>query len=47
MNYTKPQVAILGDAKSIIAVITYKPWLVVTDGFELLRFTVPAYDLDE
>jgi len=47
MNYTKPQVTSLGDAKAIIALTGFKPLVFVEDGAILLRIFLPAYDLDE
>jgi hypothetical protein len=47
MNYTKPEVAVLGKATRVIETSnTYKPIMVVKDGLGLFAPT-PAYDLDE
>jgi hypothetical protein len=43
MNYTKPEVAVLGKAESVIA--GPKPSTLVSDGGA--RPIHPAYDLDE
>jgi hypothetical protein len=45
MNYTKPEVAILGTATSVIESTHQKQNPVLTDGS--LRSINPAYDLDE
>jgi hypothetical protein len=44
MNYAKPEVAILGDAVSVIESIMTKPPATVLDG---TKHQNPAYDLDE
>ena len=46
MNYTKPEVAVLGEAVNVIEQnLQNKTIHVVPDGFKLLAS--PAYDLDE
>jgi hypothetical protein len=47
MNYTKPQITKLGDAMAVITMTGFKPLIFIGDGVALLRFIVPAYDLDE
>jgi hypothetical protein len=47
MNYTKPQIDVLGDAKTVINYTRFKLLIFIGDGETLLRFTQPAYDLDE
>ena len=47
MPYSKPQVTILGDAESLVALTGFKPLVYLEDGFMLFRVTLPAYDLDE
>ena len=44
MNYTKPEVAILGKAVQVIEQTSSKPSAIVGDGSFLVN---PAYDLDE
>lgn len=45
MNYTKPEVAVLGEAVSLIESTGSKPSLIAGDsGFTKVN---PAYDLDE
>jgi hypothetical protein len=45
MNYTKPEVAVLGNAVSLIEMTGHKPSLIAGDnGFTKVN---PAYDLDE
>jgi hypothetical protein len=47
MNYVKPQVALLGDAKSLVQLLNgLKVPLFTFDGDMMFR-TIPAYDLDE
>jgi hypothetical protein len=44
MNYTKPEVALLGEAVSVIELVQNTKGIYSTDG----QFPVnPAYDLDE
>jgi len=46
MNYTKPEVAVLGEAVNVIEVVIKRGAL--TDGPLNQKFSVdPAYDLDE
>jgi hypothetical protein len=45
MNYTKPEVSILGEAKSVVESLGYKPASPVFDGTKAILD--PAYDLDE
>ncbi len=49
MNYTKPVVAVLGDAASIIENIPVsgKNSTAQDDGTGVSKFHDPAYDLDE
>jgi hypothetical protein len=47
MNYEKPQVTTLGDAKTLISLTGFKPLVLIGDGIALLRHLIPAYDLDE
>jgi hypothetical protein len=47
LNYTKPQLTILGDATKFIAITGFKPLISIGDDFALLRHILPAYDLDE
>jgi hypothetical protein len=48
MNYTKPEVAVLGQAVRVIEGVIGKTYMGVPDGGLLQpRFTQPAYDLDE
>ena len=49
MNYTKPQVATLGQAVRVIENLTpVKPNTPYTDGNNMIQpFHNPAYDLDE
>lgn len=44
MNYTKPEVAVLGKAVSVIESTHRKPSPITGDGSFLVN---PAYDLDE
>ena len=44
MNYTKPEVAVLGKAARVIEFVGSKPSNQVIDGHVK---TLPAYDLDE
>ena len=44
MNYTKPEVAVLGEAVNVIEGTTQKPY---TNSKDSLIGFVPAYDLDE
>jgi hypothetical protein len=46
MTYTKPAVAVLGDAVRVIELRVAKPRSVVFDGIGHPKFN-PAYDLDE
>ena len=47
MNYTKPEVAVLGQAVRVIeSLIPQKPNRPYTDGSPV-KFQNPAYDLDE
>jgi hypothetical protein len=45
MNYTKPEVAVLGNASTVIEVISTKSGAPHDNNNQLL--TGPAYDLDE
>jgi len=47
MNYTRPQLTILGDATKFISITGFKPLVFIGDDFALLRHILPAYDLDE
>lgn len=48
MNYTKPEVAVLGQAVRVIEQIPHLKTLAGTDGVPPKQFAVnPAYDLDE
>jgi hypothetical protein len=40
MNYTKPEVVVLGEAAEVIEILN-------RDGSNVDAFTGPAYDLDE
>jgi|HubBroStandDraft_5_1064220.scaffolds.fasta_scaffold448068_1 hypothetical protein len=44
MNYTKPEVAVLGDAAEVIEMTLGKPFGTVSDG---IHANLSAYDLDE
>jgi hypothetical protein len=46
MNYTKPEVAVLGEAVCVIESRTQKILGTPTDGVPSKKFN-PAYDLDE
>jgi hypothetical protein len=46
MNYTKPEVSTLGDARTVIEHITGKPTVMPSEP-RLQPTTDPAYDLDE
>jgi hypothetical protein len=46
MNYTKPEVAVLGEATVVIESTISKLQPVVTD-FRGVKALTPAYDLDE
>jgi hypothetical protein len=46
MNYTKPEVETLGEAKAIIETMGGKPLLPPVDGTPA-KGPQPAYDLDE
>jgi hypothetical protein len=46
MNYTQPEVAVLGQAVHVIENLARKPIASVTDSLTG-RHTNPAYDLDE
>jgi hypothetical protein len=46
MNYTKPEVAVLGQAAVVIESTISKANPVVPDGTRTMALT-PAYDLDE
>jgi hypothetical protein len=48
MNYTKPEVAVLGQAVRVIEqMLTQKPPLHAVDSITGVRNANPAYDLDE
>jgi len=47
MSYTKPEIAVLGDAIRMIEPIHIKPWTVVIDVVITLPKLSVAYDLDE
>lgn len=47
MNYSKPEVNILGEAKSVIENYGSKKDLAVIDGTPPKSLFNPAYDLDE
>jgi hypothetical protein len=48
MNYTKPQVSTIGEAKMVIAhSLALKPLKGPIEPFNLLLYMIPAYDLDE
>jgi len=46
MNYTKPEVAFLGNAAVVIESTVFPKGGMVLDAFKVLAVT-PAYDLDE
>jgi hypothetical protein len=46
MNYTKPEVNDLGEAKMVIEQMGHKPRASVSDGTQAFKLP-PAYDLDE
>ncbi len=46
MNYTKPEVAVLGEAVRVIENRQTKPSTFVSDGIGVPKLTA-AYDLDE
>ena len=46
MNYTKPEVAVLGNASKVIESINNK-LTSTTDGVQGKSHSQPAYDLDE
>ncbi len=48
MNYTKPEVAVLGEAVRVIELISPFKTSAGTDGLPPKQYVVnPAYDLDE
>jgi hypothetical protein len=47
MNYTKPEVNTLGQAKSVIENLHKKPTTAQIEGSPLRNVFDPAYDLDE
>jgi hypothetical protein len=47
MNYTKPEVAVLGEAVRVIEQRTQKGLIPSFDGVKQPQKTNPAYDLDE
>ena len=47
MNYSKPEVKTLGEAKSVIETLGYKPTTAKIEGSPLRNVFNPAYDLDE
>jgi hypothetical protein len=47
MNYTKPEVAVLGEAVRVIENRMSKGQVPNYDGPKHQPFTTPAYDLDE
>ena len=44
MTYTKPEIAILGTATSVIELFLHKPYL---NEIDFILGLTPAYDLDE
>ena len=47
MNYTKPEVAVLGEAVRVIEQVTTQKGNSTRDGAPLFQPINPAYDLDE
>jgi hypothetical protein len=47
MNYTKPEVALLGEAVRVIELRNGKGHTFVGDGQTIVKVLNPAYDLDE
>lgn len=47
MNYSKPEVNILGEANSVIESYNAKVYLAMIDGTPPKSLFNPAYDLDE
>jgi hypothetical protein len=47
MEYVKPEVVILGEAKAVIEHVGIKPRMAIMDPHQNRGFFNPAYDLDE